>query len=184
MRRLPAKYVKILEGAPRRCSRRAHILGLVQWRLARGKTFTSREIVEAAKFRTTKRFVESNLDALILQGVLAQLSDGTYGASGRNEDGLIAAFEKFVADHTSEGNPCFTRKDVWMKISASINENNLDRLLKRLQDDGKITRVGRGKYHLGVVDVPKDVAPVKLKSKDASKGSSGRPDLRLVARLG
>jgi len=176
MRRLPATFRRVLEEAPRRCPRRKHIMGLVQWRLARGMSFTSQEIVAAAKFRTTKRFVESNLDALMLQGVLMQNPDKTYACAERNKNGLDAALLKFAEEH-----PSFTRKEAWMSLPSSLTENGMDRLLRRLETEGKITRVGRGRYQLGQVDVEAAPKAARLKVKPKKAPTDRRADLHLVA---
>jgi len=159
MRRLPANIIRILEEAPRRCPKRANVMGMVQWRLERGLSFTSKELVEAAKVRTTKRFVESSLDALILQRVLVRMPDKSYAPCEANRDAIDASFRNFIS-----GKHHFTRRDIWMNMPSSMSERNLDRMLERMVKAGDIRKAHRGTYVVGTADIADDpVAPVPRK---------------------
>lgn len=177
MRRLPAKIVRILEEAPRRCPRRAHIMGMVQWRLERGLSFTSQDLVKAARFRTTKRFVESNLDSLIMQGVLMQGPDKAYAASERNKSGCEAALRKYA-----EENPHFSRRDVWLGMPSSMKENELDRLLRRMVEAGEIKKIGRGAYMSSSAEYLEEPVKIKPRKKPAASGKKEAAGLYVVAK--
>lgn len=144
MRKLPARIIRILKDAPRRCPKRANVMGMVQWRLERGLTFTSLELVHAAKKRTTKRFVESVLDTLVLQCVILRRPNKSYAANESNHQAIEASVVKFAADH-----PNFTRRDIWLNLTTSMNERNLDRMLSRLLNSGMLCKTHRGRYSLG-----------------------------------
>jgi hypothetical protein len=179
MRRLPANIIRILEEAPRRCPKRANVMGMVQWRLERGMTFTSQELVQAAKKRTTKRFVESALDSLILQRVIVRLPDKSYAACESNNEGVDAALLKFA-----EENRHFTRRDVWMKMPSSMTERNLDRMLKRMLDSGVLRKAHRGTYVLASADIADDPVAPKPRRKAAKPTPilTAVPDIECISK--
>lgn len=145
MSKLPQEMIAILHAAPRKEAKRAHLLGLINWRLVRGQTFTLDDLLEACRMKVSRRYAARVLDSVVAEEIAVRLSCGAYGPAPGHKKGLRAMILTFARER--EG---FSRRDLWMGLPVPVGKNAVDRMLRDLIAEGQLQKIGHGRFGLAV----------------------------------
>lgn len=148
MPRMPAEMYIAAVKQSRWHDKRRHVIGLINWRLARGIVFHPDEILAACRQLVSIKFVRATLEMVLDEGMAVRISGNRYGPSPKHAQGRRAMYLNLF-DEKSEISP----KEIYHAIPVPECRNDIRIMLTELEALGHIEKIRRGTYRKTSVSI-------------------------------